>query len=78
MNELIQIRPYSQIFYFNLKKESAKNSKRHKLEIYYDILNTLYTEERAFELLVGGTLFFAINIIVLPISGILNRLIFKH
>lgn len=47
MDELVLSRPYSQIFNFNLNRESVKVSKRHKYEIYYDILNTFYTEEHS-------------------------------
>lgn len=45
MDELVPSRPYSQIFNFNFNKESRKANKRHKLEIYYEILNTFYNEE---------------------------------
>jgi predicted transcriptional regulator len=41
-------RPYSQIFNLNVNRESAyKAGKRDKLEIYYDILHTFYTEEHS-------------------------------
>jgi len=47
LDELVPSRPYSQIFNFNFHRDSRKNNKRHKLEIYYDILNTFYTEEHS-------------------------------
>ena len=47
MDELVQSRPYSQIFNLNISKGSANSAKRHKLEIYYDILYTFYTEEQS-------------------------------
>ena len=47
MNELSLSRPYSQIFNSNLKEDSVKVNKRHKLEIYYDILYIFYTDDHS-------------------------------
>ena len=45
LDNVILSRPYSQIFNLNQNKESVNAGKRHKLEIYYDILQSFYSEE---------------------------------
>lgn len=47
MDNVILSRSYSQTFNLNSNKESVNAVKRHKLEIYYDILQTCYTEEHS-------------------------------
>jgi predicted transcriptional regulator len=48
MDEISLSRPYSRIFNLNLNKEPYnKVGKRHKLEIYYDILQTFNIEKKS-------------------------------